>query len=102
MKLLLSCFEWTAPTLANELKILGYNPFDNFSTWIYVEWDEKDIWKINLNSRIANKVFCEIANSTINKFDELFDFVYNLNRKDYVAKWHKIDVDANIYNSTIF
>jgi len=101
MKLLITCFEWTATILANELKILGYKPFDNFSTWIYVEWDEKDIRKLNLNSRIANKIFCEIDCSDIQNFDELFDLVYNINRKDYITKWHKIDVNANIYNSTI-
>lgn len=101
MKLLLSCFEWTAPILANELKILGYKPFDNFSTWMYVQWNEKDIWRLNLNCRIANKIFCEVSNSIINNFDELFNFVYDISWENYVTKWHKIEVDANIYNSTI-
>ena len=101
MKLLLSCFEWTAQILANELKILWYKPFDNFSTWMYVEWNEKDIRKLNLNSRIANKIFCELGHSNINNFDELFDFTYSINWKKYITKWHKIDVDANVFNSTI-
>ena len=101
MKLLLSCFEWTAPILANELKILEYKPFDNFSTWMYVEWNEKDVWKLNLNSRIASKIFCEVSKSIIKNFDQLFDFVYGINWENYIAKWYKIEVDANIFNSTI-
>ena len=101
MKLLITCFEWTAQILANELKILGYKPFDNFSTGMYVEWDEKDIRKLNLNSRIANKIFCEVDKLIVNNFDQLFDFVYGINWEKYIAKWYKIEVDANIFNSTI-
>lgn len=101
MKILLTCFEWTASILANELKIMGYDVYDKFSTWMYVKWGIKDVWNLNLNSRIANKVYCEVGSSIIKNFDELFDFVVGINWKDYIKKWHKIDVDANVYNSQI-
>ena len=61
----------------------------------------KDVWKLNLNSRIANKIFCEVGCSSVNNFDELFDFANGINWENYITKWHKIEVDANIYNSTI-
>ncbi len=102
MKLLITCFEWTAPILSNELKIMWFKTFDNFSTWMYVECENiKDIWRLNLNSRIANKIFLEVCSSHIDNFDSLFDFVNGINWQNYITKWHKIEISANIYNSKI-
>lgn len=101
MKLLITCFKWTAPILSQELKILWYKTFDNFPTWMYVEWNIKDVWNINLNSRIANKVYMEIDNAVIKNFDQLFDFVYGINWDKYINKWHKINVSTNIFKSSI-
>lgn len=101
MKLLITCFKWTAPVLSQELKIMGYKTFDNFPTWMYVEWNIEDIYKINLNSRIGNKVYLELANDKVNNFDKLFDLVNDIDRENYISKWHKISVSTNIYHSEI-
>jgi len=101
MKLLISCFQWTTTALANELKILGYKVFDNFSSGVYIEAEMEDVYKINLNSRIANKVYLELNHATIKNFDQLFDFAYQINWNNYIKKWHKINVSINIYNSQI-
>lgn len=102
MKLLITCFEWTAPILANELKIMGYKTFDNFSTWMYLECENlEDIWRLNLNSRIANKIYLEVSNSIAKDFDQLFNFVNGITWENYIQKWHKLWIDVNIFNSKI-
>lgn len=101
MKLLITCFQWTAVALANELKILWYKTFDNFASGMYVEGEMKDIYKINLSSRIANKIYLEANSAVIKNFDQLFDFVHGINWDKYVSKWHKINISTNIYNSQI-
>lgn len=101
MKLLITCFQWTAVALANELKILGYKTFDNFTSGMYVDGEMKDIYKINLSSRIANKVYMEIDSAVTKNFDQLFDFVYGVNWEKYILPGHKIAVSTNIHNSQI-
>ncbi len=101
MKLLITCFQWTAVALANELKILWYKTFDNFTSGMYVDGEMKDIYKINLSSRITNKIYLEVNNAVIKNFDQLFDFVHGINWDKYVSKWHKINISTNIYNSQI-
>lgn len=101
MKLLITCFQWTATALANELKIFGYKTFDNFSSGVYIDGEMDDIYRINLSSRIANKIYMELSHSSIRNFDQLFDLVYDINWKNYISNGHKISVSTNIYNSDI-
>ncbi|HRX63788.1 MAG TPA: THUMP domain-containing protein [Candidatus Absconditabacterales bacterium] len=101
MKLLITCFKGTAPVLSQELKIMGYKTFDNFPTGMYIEGGMEDICKINLESRIANKVYMELGSDRIENFDQLFDFVYGMDREKYIGKGHKIAVTTNIFKSKI-
>lgn len=101
MKILVSCFHWTAPILSNELKILWYKTFDNFPTGVYVNWNISDCYKINLSSRIANKVWLEINGTVVKNFDQLFDFVHGLDWDKYISKGHKINIVSNVFESDI-
>ncbi len=101
MKLLITCFQWTAVALANELKILWCQIFDNFSSGMYVNWKMEDVYKINLNSRIANKVYLEVGEKIVKNFDQLFEFVQNIDRKKFIRKWHKVSISTNIFQSQI-
>ena len=101
MKLLLTCFKWTAPVLAQELKIMGYKSYDNFPTWLYVDGTMEDVYKINLNSRIANKVYMEVESEVIIDFNQLFDFISDIDWKQYIKTGHKIAVSSTIYKSDI-
>lgn len=101
MKLLITCFKWTVWILAKELKIMWYKSYDNFDTWLYVNWDMEDVYKINLNSRIANKVYMEISHNTIANFEQLFNLVNNIDWKKYIPNWYKIIVTSHIFKSKI-
>jgi len=101
MKLLLTCFKWTAPVLAQELKIMWYKTYDNFPTWLYVDGDMEDVYKINLHSRIANKIYMEVDYDTITDFNQLFDFVNEIDWEKYIWNWHKIAVTSHIFKSEI-
>jgi 23S rRNA G2445 N2-methylase RlmL len=45
----------------------------------------EDVYKINLHSRIANKVYMEVDYDTISNFDQLFDFVNDIEWSKYIS-----------------
>ena len=75
MKLFISCPFWLGSLLAQELKKLWYTPFDTFQTWTFVVSDFSWMMNINYHSRIANKVYIQIAEWNAKTFDELFEIV---------------------------
>jgi 23S rRNA G2445 N2-methylase RlmL len=51
---------------------------------LYVDGNIEDIYKINLNSRIANKVYMEVESDIILNFNQLFDIVNEIDWKKYI------------------
>lgn len=75
MKLLVTCPLGLWSLLSQEIKKLWYFPINTFQTWTFVETDYKGMLKINYLSRIANKVYIQIAEGSAKTFDELFEIV---------------------------
>ena len=101
MKLLITCPFWLTAILNKELKLLGYKPFDTFDTWTYIEWDKQSIYKININSRIANKVFIALKQALVFTFDVLFHLLADNNRSNYIKKGSHISIKSHINNSKL-
>jgi len=57
MKIFISCPFGLSAVLNKELKILGYTPAQVLDTGSYIEGDMEAIYRINLRSRVANKVY---------------------------------------------
>jgi len=93
MKILVTCPFGLSGILTSELKYLRCKPYDTFATWTYVDWDLELLYKINVWSRVANKVFIHMWSKPIFSFDELFDWVGILDWWKYISNdWLSISV----------
>lgn len=61
----------------------------------------KDVYRINLWSRIANKVFVVLGEQTVMNFDALFDLVGAIDWKQYIGVGHGIRVLAHTRESQL-
>jgi 23S rRNA G2445 N2-methylase RlmL len=84
MKSLLTCPFGLSSLLSKEIKKLAFPILETKATAVTVETDKKGIYQLNLQSRIANKVYIILGETTVTTFDELFDFITSLPRKEYL------------------
>jgi len=84
-----------------ELRQLGFSPVKKgYAVAIdSVQW--KDIYRVNLSSRIANKVFVVLAEQKTMDFDGLFDLIGSLDWKQYIGAGHAIRVLAHSRDSQL-
>lgn len=107
MRFLVSCPFGLSKLVNNELQYLGLTPHHGFETWVYVDGEFRDMMRINLWSRIANKVYLEAAFWPCFDFDALFALVQTVDWKNYVnegqnivvtvhSKWSKLESTRTI------
>jgi len=101
MILLITCPFGLSSLLNSELKRLWCKPYDTFPTGTYVEWDLQLVYKINLWSRIANKVFILMGSAKVFSFDELFDLTKDLDWWKYLIH-RNLSIDCHTTNSKLF
>ena len=94
MKLLVTCPRGCGQFLKQEIQRLGYTAIETQTTFVRVEWDDAAIARINLWSRIANKVYIELNHGPCIDFDTYFDFVGEADWKKYISTGEKIVVKA--------
>lgn len=70
-------------------------------TMLSLEADIEAISKINIRSRIANKVYLVLQTWTINTFDEYFDCIHDIDRKYYIKENQPIITLAQSYHSIL-
>ena len=87
--------------VAKEAKMHGYKPFDSFDSWTYVEGELDVAYRLNLRSRVANKIYIEATKRTCLEFDHLFDLVDSVNWSDYVTAEQGVHVDAKVKSSVL-
>jgi len=85
MKILVTCPFWLSGLLTSELKYLKCKPYDTFPTGTYVDGDLAILYKINIWSRIANKVLIHMGHGFVDSFDTLFDWVEWLDWGKYIT-----------------
>lgn len=81
MKLFITCIAWVESILSKEVEKLWYKNIWSSDRYIYTETDDSWIARINLWSRVGNRVYLEISKRKVNSFDNLFDFVHEVNWK---------------------
>jgi 23S rRNA (guanine2445-N2)-methyltransferase / 23S rRNA (guanine2069-N7)-methyltransferase len=101
MQILITCPFWCASLLAKELKRLNLPLIESHPTAVLSEWTWKDIYRINLWSRIANKVYAVMWENKITNFDQLFDFVLSLNWNSLFVQTTQFSLHASCKNSQI-
>lgn len=95
MRFFVSCPFGLNGVLQWELRFLWLKPYQAFATWAFFDWNLKDMYKANIWSRIANKIYLELAQGKCTNFDELFELVENIDWKEYINKWQNIIVNVN-------
>lgn len=84
MKIVVTCIAWVEALLKKELEKLSYDKIEVVDRMISVDAGENAVAKINLWSRVANKVYIELANKEITDFDALFDTIFSVPWNSYV------------------
>lgn len=75
MELLITSPFGLGSLLAQELKKLWFQPYGTFASGSFLRTDMQGMMTINLRSRLANKVFIQLAEGKAETFDQLFDLV---------------------------
>ncbi len=79
--ILVTCFPRVSGILSEEIKDLGFNVISKDRTGVKLQGGWKDIMKLNLHLRSANRVLWEIASFKAKNPDELYKKVKEI-------KWH--------------
>lgn len=94
MKLFVTCIAWVESILNKEIERLKYKILKTSDRYVYCETDDAWIARVNLWSRVGNKVHLELNSWIVNNFDDLFELVSEINWKDYVDSSNPIIVNA--------
>lgn len=94
MKFILTCPFGTTQVAKKELSILGYKATISSHTSLEFEWDEAAIARVNINSRIGNKLFLVLATGQAKDFEALFGVISSVDRTKYIAPKQPVLTDA--------
>ena len=84
MHFALSCAAGLESIAKKEIELAGYKVISNQSTILRFAGDESAIAKINLRSRVWNKLYLELAQNQTADFDALFDLVSTVDWPVYI------------------
>jgi len=101
MKLFVTCIAWVESVLNKEIERLNYNILKTSDRYVYCETDEAWIARVNMWSRVWNKVHLELNKWTVNDFDDLFELITEIDWKDYIDKSNPILVSAVSIKSSL-
>ncbi|MDR0993954.1 MAG: class I SAM-dependent RNA methyltransferase [Verrucomicrobiota bacterium] len=86
--LVATCGKGCAGALQEELRALGYAPFELSATTVGVEGDMRDAMRMNIWLRTANRVLFEVAGFAVDSPDDLYEAVRTLPWEEW------LDADA--------
>lgn len=102
MEFLLTCSAWLEKIAKNEVKKQGWIITEVKDRLIFFKWNIDLIPKINLHSRVWNKLYIVLnKKERINNFDALFNMVSEIDFKKYVNDTYPILVKATSIKSTL-
>jgi len=84
MKFAITCAAGLESILKKEIEIAGYTLLGSQPTLVRFQGELSAIAKINLRSRVWNKVFLELGQHITSDFNQLFDLVQGIDWKMYV------------------
>lgn len=101
MKLFISSPKGRWALVAKEAKRLWYKPFDSFDSWTYLDGDMESIYKLNLRSRVANKIYIQATQRTCIDFDQLFELCEKVDWSQYIKAEQWVYVQARTKKSLL-
>jgi putative N6-adenine-specific DNA methylase len=104
MTVLVTCPFGMSSVLTHELKFLWYTPFATFPTGTYLTVPGlAEIMHMSLWSRVANKIYLQVAEGEVTSFDDLFGMASEVDWDAYfpphgnVRVRPMVDSDARLY-----
>lgn len=101
MKYLLTCSAGLEAIAKNEVLKQWWTILEVKDRLVFFEWDIELMIKMNLWSRVWNKVYIVLNEWSAHNFDELYDLVFQTNLKKYIEENHPILVKATAIKSTL-
>ena len=100
MYFVLTCAAGLESILKKEIEIAWYTVIGSWPTMVRFKGDFSAIAKMNLRSRVWNKLFLELAQHITSDFNQLFDLISTIDRPMYV-QGNPIIVTAITKNSQL-
>lgn len=94
MNLAITSIAWVESIVKTEVQKLWYAITDTRDRIVFIEWDDSAIARLNLWSRVGNRVYLELAKRKVKDFDQLFDLLQTIDWRTYCGKWNPFVVDA--------
>lgn len=101
MKYLLTCAAWLEALAKTEVTKQWWVITEVKDRLVFFEWDIELLVKMNLWSRVWNKVYVVLNEWKARNFDELYDLVFQTNLKKYIEENHPILVKATSIKSSL-
>ncbi len=103
MNLVLTCPFWLESIAKKEIELLWLPILNSQDRQITTSFSDEALIKLNLWSRVGNKVYIELAKKDkIDSFDKLFELVKSINWNYFLNENNPIIVNANSKNSKLF
>jgi putative N6-adenine-specific DNA methylase len=103
MKYVLSTIAWVESIAKKEIELQWWKIEEVIDRLITFSWEINLIPKINLWSRVGNKVYLLLAEEeNVTDFDTMFDIIKNISWKKYFKKNFPIVVKTNSVRSDLF
>lgn len=87
--------------LKRELEKLGYENPKAFDGKVHIQGNIKDIARLNVNLRTADRILLKLAEFKATTFDELFDGISKIPFENYISKNAEVKMDGNCVKSTL-
>lgn len=85
LSLLVTCPQWLSAVLRDELQWYDFVVDNTFLTGCLLRGNEKTMMECNLRSRVASKVYVQLASWKVADFDALFALLWSIDWSDYIA-----------------
>ena len=103
MNFALSTSAWMEALAKTEVKKQWWKIWETIDRLVQFSWDEDLIAKVNLWSRVWNKLYISLwEKENVKTFDELFDFVSEIDWKKYFKNKHPILIRSSSARSELF
>lgn len=101
MDFCISCASGLESILKKEIQLAWYKVTNSVPKLISFTGDLFAIAKINLRSRVGNKLYLKLSEKEINSFDELFEVITTIDRSKYISPKTPILITASSKDSQL-
>ncbi|SHH31224.1 THUMP domain-containing class I SAM-dependent RNA methyltransferase [Thermosipho atlanticus] len=101
MKILLTCTAGLEAATALEIRRMGYKIIESTSGRLFIEAAIRDIPKLNLWLRTAERVYIVLNEKKVESFDELFDVIYEIDWNKFIDDGKILISDVTVRNSKL-